>query len=150
MALEFTLLLNGDNSYHKDFIITAKETGLIIIADTYHFETNRLREYLSNYLNEWLEKILQLQQGEYVLMPIDLSDQYVGLLKVELSNNSYTIIYGYTEDIQGWGILGDDTFTVYSSTILPDWRIAFQSPFQLSREEIKESFDLKVTEVAIN
>lgn len=105
MEISFNVI--AGKGYHKDLII--KVGNEEFLADTYYFWNDEINHYdnpyhalhkvISDYFLKWTAKLMSLQQGEEVFMPIDFSDQYIGGFRIKSQNQYFNITYGFICDI---------------------------------------------------
>jgi len=82
----------------------ALDIGILPEEETYEKAWIVLKQLVSN----WISALEKADQPLFFL-PIDFSDEYVGFLKVRLTNNSCYISYGGTQKYQGHGFIITDT-----------------------------------------
>jgi len=93
---------------HNDLIfeipnlISKKEfdTYYFALAIEPKFGVKEIKNAIIKLITFWIEKIIELKNKEIIYLPIDLSDQYTGCLKVEMNDN-IALTYGYSRK-EGW------------------------------------------------
>jgi hypothetical protein len=105
-----TLLHDVPLAFHGD--LHFKLEALHLIADTYYFELDRnpasslcemaaVRNSLSKLIHQWLARIEALTEGDTTSLPFDYSDQYTGVLLIQLEGNQLVVWSGWS-DLEGW------------------------------------------------
>ena len=87
--IQFIVVSNKHHFLHGDFIMRIPALNQEFIFDTYYFALGKyiedeiqLRAIVNNYLNRCKNSILQLPLSEVIYLPIDFSDQYYGVFKI--------------------------------------------------------------------
>ena len=89
---------------HKDLTLNIEDIGFIQIADTYYFNINlpytqntrsleKLITYLNQFIENWISCVEDLKKGKCTYLPFDLSDEYVGFLKIDQKYNLYRVLF---------------------------------------------------------
>lgn len=101
---------------HKDFLFLIYEHNIQEIMDTYYFALDNLfmpndesvekvSKLLIKHFNKLKLRVCEMKVGDVFYFPIDLSDQYVGVLIIEkLKSDLFCLDYGVNTQNYGWSL----------------------------------------------
>jgi hypothetical protein len=80
---------------HKDLLFSIPALELDCICDLYYFQYNNTINSFKDLVKEvailirfWLTKVMELEDNSIIYLPIDLSDEYTGCIKIKRIANS--------------------------------------------------------------
>jgi len=102
---------------HSDLFIKIRNfPAKLFIADSYYLydffeddfknlqEESRAEDFVIEFINFWIERIQNLENGQKIFLPFDLSDQYIRGLMFERTRKAFKIKEVYTKDIHGYHV----------------------------------------------
>lgn len=95
---------------HNDLLVEIPKMNFIKEVDSYYFQIEKepfeihdIEKGISELLEYWKNKIIDIKMENPIYLPIDFSDEYTGCFKLEEHNNSIHIEYGFSR-IEGFSI----------------------------------------------
>ncbi|MES2765518.1 MAG: hypothetical protein V4642_06615 [Bacteroidota bacterium] len=88
----------------------------LFIADSYYLydflqvdfknlkEESQPQETVIEFINFWIERVQNTENGQQIFLPFDLSDQYIGGLVLEKTKKAFKIKKVFTEEIHGYQV----------------------------------------------
>lgn len=105
--IQLQILYNNQGG-HRDLLFKISGLTEQKTFDSYFFlvanrrnENINLTAGVAALFEYWKEKILLMQNGETIFLPIDFSDQYTGCLQVDKIGSTTKLTYGFSEI---WGL----------------------------------------------
>ncbi|MBX2973335.1 MAG: hypothetical protein KF797_09545 [Flavobacteriales bacterium] len=138
-------VLDNEEGGHTDLVFQIQGLTERLVFDTYYFvlaiepvEDQRvIKRFVATYLEAWVAEIEQMKDGEERAFPIDISDQYVGCLKVQYNGPQLKLAYGFSTMVQGWGM--DLKAPQKYFTAITDFRSDIPRPLTTDRSALIQS-----------
>lgn len=143
--IEFSIVPSKQGLY-KDFLMRIPALNKEFAFDTYHFwdggyytdDYDILIPKIESHLIKCRNSIIKLLKNQSTYILIEISDEYYGVFKVTLFNNTYEFIFGAV-DKAGCNILEDDetdSLNIGNNYFDKDFTI------DLQKEDVMDSFKL--------
>jgi hypothetical protein len=110
--LVYVEVLDNDEGSHEDLVFQIQGLTERLVFDSYYFalaiestdDRRLIKHFLGAYLEAWVNEIKGMDDGDERVFPIDISDQYVGCMKVQFCDPQLKLTYGYSMMIEGTGM----------------------------------------------
>src|SRR5690242_569135 len=104
-------VIENDQGGHDDLLFLIPNLIDFKTFDTYYFglavepaeSIEDIKKAVSCLIQFWIDKIEKIENGEIIFLPIDLSDEYTGCLKVQKKETCLALAYGYSRR-EGWSV----------------------------------------------
>ena len=144
-----------DKSGHDDLKFSVRDLTADLTFDTYYFglaiepleDISDLKNCLANFLNKWVIQINAMQNGQTVYLPIDISDQYTGCLKVVKHGDDVEIAYG-TSYKEGWSVDIDNPTSYFNS--ITDFHSDIPKTLSVKKEDFIKSIQNQIKTLSNN
>jgi len=145
--------LKTESDGHSDLIVELPKMNMSEQFDSYYFqvecepfEINDIKQAISNLIEYWKDKILEIKSTEPIYLPIDFSDEYIGCYRLESVKGKIKMQYGFSRT-NGFGISpskpGDFYKSVKDFKLLTDYLTIVVSKKELIDSLIKNTNELR-------
>jgi hypothetical protein len=141
-----------DKAGHDDLKFCIRDLTADLCFDTYYFrismkqmsDIKSLRAFVAHFLQSWIAKIAAMKSGEDRYIPIDLSDQYTGCMKVSKKENLLEISYGYSLK-EGWRIMFENASDYFSE--ITDFKSNINKKLVVTETDLLSSLQSQVNKL---
>jgi hypothetical protein len=145
--------LETESDGHIDLIVELPKMNMSEQFDSYYFqvecepfEISDIKQAISNLIEYWKVKILEMKSSEPIYLPIDFSDEYIGCYRLESVKGKIKMQYGFSRT-NGFGISPSNSGDFYKSVkdfeLLTDYLTIEVSKKELIDSLIKNINDLR-------
>ncbi|MFT6843646.1 MAG: hypothetical protein ACJASR_002430 [Psychroserpens sp.] len=147
-------LLKGDG--HNDLLVEISKMNFSNQFDTYYFQIKKepfenqdIKNGISELLDYWKKKIIDLKTENSIYLPIDFSDEYTGCFKLTINeNDKIQMEYGFSR-IEGYSISPSNPGEYYKS--VKDFKNNNEySIVEVSKKELMDSIIRNIKELKKN
>lgn len=101
--IKIEVIENGQGG-HDDLLFLIPNLVDLKTFDTYYFSLavepvesiGDIKKAVANLVQFWIDKIEEIEDDQIIYLPIDLSDEYTGCLKVQKQQPNLSLTYGYS------------------------------------------------------
>ncbi len=150
------IIFKDNKTWHSDIILEIlkpkqkrRVDSYYLVLDSAEQTIDGAKRVLIKLLRYWLDTVNDLNRDEVKFLPIDFSDQYLGVFQIQLSDESeLNFEYGYTLEIEGYAILPSAPQSV-NTTEIKFKKDSKAISFKMRKEDFIEDIEQSIYKIEL-